>query len=261
MHHQLDFVIQIFDALTDAPVLGGVNQFWLGGQPIRPIKVSETFFVFSNVLNDPRKVHVYDLAESLELIWHNPYYQETKLTIGTAEMLNPSREDIYYVRALPSAFYPFKESVTGFKGKVVDADMVRLIHEWNQNRYHLTGPAVPGGQLLIAQSLNRQLSGKTLQLKEKDQVSVVHLEPNESNTYYLPSTAPNFSEEAEVLEVLEVPVDAYGLFFLVLPTLQKEFEEADVELSIVSAGQLKRCKATLKKNQIVDIGHFNWGAL
>ncbi len=261
MHHQLDFVIQIVDAMTDASVIGGSNQFWIGGQPIRPTKITETFFVFSNILNDPRKVHVYEPSDRLELTWHNSYYQEIKLIIETEEMLNPAKGDVYYLRALPSAFYPFKQPVTGFKGKVTGANTVRLVHQWNQIRYHLTGPAVPGEQLLLSQSFDRQLNGKTLQLKENENVTIVKLEPSESNAYYLPLKSPSFSEEAEVLEVLEVPVDAYGLFFFVLPTLQRDFQQAEVQLTIASEDRVGYCKATLLKDQIVDIGHFDWEEL
>lgn len=258
MQHQLDFVLLIIDAMTDTPITQGGNQFWLGGQPIRPSKVLECGFVFSDVLNNPQKVHVAALPDFYMLTWHNPHYQELKTAISMRMSVPLLNGQTYTLRALPSAFYPFKTPPTGIKGKLEGLKKLRLPHYWNVNRYHLTGPVTPGGRLAIAQSQDKLLTGKWLQFREGDLKAVIQIDQDPDTAYRYPKDIPIFTEEAEVVEIIEVPADAYGLFFLALPNVQNDLVTAQAEFTLIGENQRAVLEVEIHKDQIIQLGNLQW---
>lgn len=258
MHHQLDFVIQIIDAMTDAPITEGVNQFWLNGQPIRPIKALESGFVFSDVLSNPQKVHVAAPPDFFTLTWHNPHFQELKTTVTMHTTVPLIHGQTYTRRALPSAFYPFKQPPTGVKGKLEGLQRISVAHYWNANRYHLTGPVTPGGILAIAQSQNRRLAGKTLQIKEHDQIATIRIDQDAEAAFRYPKDIPVFTEDAEVIEMIEVPADAYGLFFVALPNVQKDFVSEPAIFIFIGEAQQAVMTVELHKNQLILLDNLAW---
>lgn len=252
IHHQVDFVLRIVDSMTERGVKGGVNRFWLDGHPIKPAKVMDSFFIFSNIFSDPKKFHVYSATNEGLLTWENPFYTRvvTAFSLTVEQKISPSDEIL--IRALPSEYYPFTEAPTGVKGCVQGADQIRFLHTYSRNRYHLRGPVVKERYVEMAQSIERSLEGKHFKFGDLDPVRKVL--KDDFGTYVFPPFDQGLSEDCEILEVLEVPVDQNGQFFMVITDLENQGDLSEASLEVIKGSLSKTRKFSLEKGNLTDIG-------
>ena len=273
IHHQIDFVLRIVDSMTERAVKGGSNRFWIDGHLIKPAKVMDTFFVFSNVFSNPSKFHVYSQQNEGLLTWENPFYTSEIIPLALTVDRKVSPTDEIFIRALPSEMYPFTESPTGLKGSVKGAEGVRLFHTKSRNHYHLKGPVLNEKYIELAQSMDRRLEGKSFWFgsekslgeasgkipAERDREPVRHVLKDDFGTYVVPPFDQSPSVDCDILEVIEVPVGKDGQFFMVINDLDGEQDLKGLELEMVQGQLIKKIKVNLEKGAIKDIGgDFKW---
>lgn len=252
IHHQVDFVLRIVDSLTEKGVKGGGNRFWLDGHLIKPAKVMDSFFVFSNVFNNPKNFHLFSNIDQGMLTWENPFYTPvvTSINLTVDRKITPTDEIL--IRALPSEYYPFVEPPTGVKGCIENAETIRLLHTYSRNRYHLKGPVTGEKYIEMAQSMDKNLEGKSFRFGDLEPIRRVFKDNN--GTYVSPVFEQGLSEDCEVLEVLEVTANNKGQFFMVITDLDDEKDLSEVTLEVVQGNLSKACKVSLEKGKLVDIG-------
>lgn len=259
IHHQVDFVLRIVDSLTERGVKGGGNRFWLDGHPIKPAKVMDSFFIFSNVFSDPKKFHVFSAKAEGLLTWENSFYTGVVTPIALTGDRKVTPTDEMLIRALPSEFYPFSEPPTGVKGSVEGAEQIRLIHTYSRNHYHLRGPVQKEKYIEMAQSIDRSLEGKNFKFGDLEPVRKVMKDG--FGTYVLPPFDQAPPEDCDILEVLEVTTDNKGQFFMVIPDLESESDLSQVSLEVIQGSLKKVYPVSLEKGKVTEIGPLKFEEL
>lgn len=261
IHHQLDFVLRIVDAMTDRVVKGGVNRFWLNDQPIKPVKVMDHFFIFTNVFTNPKHFHVYSDPDAGVITWENPYYLPIKIRIPLKGEAQLKSDEAYFIRALPSLSYPFSQAPTAIQGCILGAQEVQWLHTCNRNHYLLKGPIVNEKYVELAQSMDRNLEGKCFRFLGEEKLQTRMVLTDGHGTYVTPAFEKDPPQESDLLEVIRVPISATGHFFMVLHDMESEWETKEIELEISDGQQIKHLKTIIKKGIINDAGTLDFKTL
>ncbi len=273
IHHQVDFVLRIVDSMTERGVKGGTNRFWLDGHPIKPSKVMDSFFVFSNVFSNPSKFHVYSQISEGFLTWDNPFYTSETMILNLSGDRKVIPSDEIFIRALPSELYPFTEEPTGVKGRIEGGEQVLFRHTKSRNHYHLKGAVVNEKYVEMAQSMDRNIEGKTFWFGGGEEIS----EPSSAEgskkwadqpfrtvlkdnfgTYVTPPFDKPPSADCDILEVIHVPISPNGQFFMVINDVDGEQDLSGIELEIICRKEKKALKVDLKRGVLTDVGAFKF---
>lgn len=230
IHHSIDFTLEIFDSLTGSVLKGGHGLFYLNGLPLKPSKVVASFMIFSNVFKDHKIVHVKDNPPEHQLTWVHPLYEPVAMTIKSAAQTAP--EQPILVPARPSAVYPVMAGTTGIKGNASADGFIRAVHSYNANRFHLQEVLESEGRINLSQSLSQRLSGKLLRLTSGDlKPATIRLGAQDDKGFsfeLLEGTLENLSVEADIFELLEVPIRQAHEFILLFKDIKTDTSDLTV---------------------------------
>lgn len=207
--HRLDLVLRIIEQGSDKPLVSGLNAFWIDECRIKPIRVSGSFYIFSDLEKTLGKPIEYFET----LTWHHESYQ--KMTLSCKALTRHDQAQEVLLRAQPSTNYPFKSKMTGIRLKS-DADQLyyksrpELGHE--RLRLMLTADALPGQPLKIAQPGRKDLNERVILLEEGEKREVVTLYAESGHYETKTPLKLNFSQEALLNELFPLNQTQSKLF-------------------------------------------------
>lgn len=245
--HRIDVSIKIIDSYLDSSIIKNVDSFIYNGYKIKPDKKIDNYYVFCNLLDNPKYQKVTDGIEGGVLIWEHPFYQR-------AEIKFKRGDDLYY-RARPSISYPYDENTTGIKGRVNGEKNISTIFKINRYRYLLKGPIIADKYVDIASSNDSNIIGRSFIFSEGDLSQTVILYQNEIGYYTEPLLKNQFTEACEIYEVIDTTSDVNGDFILLLPSV-KENEDENLEIEI-KIDKNSTFVFKLKKDIITDVGKID----
>lgn len=246
--HRLDLVLRIIEQGSDKPLIGGLNEFWVDAYPVRPSRVSGSFYIFS----DLEKVLGKPLEFFETLTWQHVCYQ--KMTINCRDLVKNEQTQEVLLRAQPSPHYPCRFKMTGVRlSAVADQLYYKSRPEFGHEllRLMLMADALPGQVLKIAQPGRKDLSERILLLEEGEKREVVVLTGGAGTYEPKKPLILKFTQEAQLTELFPLKQTSPGVFETYFELENPRF---DIEFIAIHNAILSSKNFTIEKGCLNDLG-------
>lgn len=226
IHHQLDYILTLIDPVTDGPVVGP-NRFFIDGIAIKASKQIDNQFLFVNLLNNPKYVHIMDKTAAPTLTWHNPHYKTVCVTLEASSALH---------RPEVSMHYPFTQGQTLIELVAKQPTKVVLKVPVACGRYRTNGAEKGSCELYLSAAKTKKIVGRQFIISEAEHSERIIIHEEKGLCQLSAPLENSYSEEAHIEEIMTLCLGTDESALIPLKAFDKGVDQVTVDLVYGATG-------------------------
>ncbi len=227
--YRVALAVLVIDDFTGRILSGSDIQVKIKGSSVKPVRKPDGYFVFTSG------------PEIKQIVVESHFYQPAELSVDTGK-LNPLHP-VVIVRLTPNRLYPMAKNVTTLEGLAPAGNEIQVICDSYTQPYKLLcdydRDSTKGLEIRLFQAEKKDLSGKTLAIKMKDQIEaevfkVLEMADQEQGLFRLEKPLSQGYQKmgTSIFPVYTAKADQHGDYFLLLPGLDcKDIGSCQVQMA------------------------------